>query len=100
MNKECICEVLEENNIDILRSEEDNIINIMYEFDDVEISGAKSFSENKEEIKNFLVEIAKDNLVEILEEIEEDFNINCNLKEEEYIHLNCIKYTMELIAAN
>lgn len=100
MNKESICEVLEENNIDILSCEENNIINIMYEFDDVEISSAKSFSENEEEIKNFLVDIAKDNLVEILEEIEEEFNIKCNLKEEEYIHLSYIKYTLELIATN
>lgn len=99
MNKDNVCEVLEKNNIDIL-SEEGNIINIMYEFDDVEIASSKSFCENDEEIKTFLVELAEDNLTEILEEIEEELGVICKLREVEYSHLSYIKYSLELTNIN
>ena len=99
MYKENICEVLEENNIDIL-SIEGNIINIIYEFDDIELKSAKAIGENEADIKDFLVELAEDDLSEIVEEIEEEFNIVCNLKQVEYTHLNCIKYELELHTNN
>ena len=68
----------------------------MYEFDDVEVASSKSFCENDEEIKNFLLELAEDNLTEILEEIEEEFNIICKLRKVEYSQLSYIKYSLEL----
>ncbi|CDM68466.1 Hypothetical protein CM240_1303 [Clostridium bornimense] len=99
MNKDNICEILEKNNVDIL-SEEENIINIIYEFDDVEIASSKSFCENDEEIENFLVELAEDNLTEILEEIEEELGVICKLRKTEYSYLSYIKYSLELTYTN
>ena len=95
MYKGSICEILEKNNVDIL-SEEGNVINIMYEFDDVEVESSKSFCENDEEIEAFLQELAEDNLTEILEEIEEELSIICKLRKVEYSDLSYIKYSLEL----
>lgn len=99
MNKKGMCEILEENNIDIL-SEDGDIINIIYEFDDVEIASSKSFCESNEEIENYLIELAEDNLSEILEEIEEEFNIICKLTKTEYSKEGYIKYSLELTDTN
>ena len=99
MNKNNICEILEKNNVDIL-SIEGNAINIIYEFDDVEVESSKSFCENDEEIEAFLQELAEDNLTEILEEIEEELSIICKLRKVEYSDLSYIKYSVELINNN
>lgn len=79
-----LIEFLEGNGV-IIENNTDNIINILYKFDLVEINVATSYANELEDIsdeerenekKEYLRDIAEDNISEIVEEAMEEFEIS------------------------
>ncbi|MGL5822047.1 MAG: hypothetical protein ACRCYE_10595 [Sarcina sp.] len=80
-----INKVLEENNFIIIKADESQI-DISYKFDLVELDAAKSFADEEEQSNfnevfvEYLKDIAYDNLLDILDEIEETYNQLFNIQ--------------------
>lgn len=91
-NKEEIIEILEDNDLDnvkeIKKHDECFIIKFSYEFDDLELEGAKEFADDECEEKNqgeewyqefflpYLNDMAIDNINDIIDEIADDFSLD------------------------
>ncbi|MGL4741745.1 MAG: hypothetical protein ACRC41_13200 [Sarcina sp.] len=86
---EKLINVLEENEFIIIISNSENNFKISYEFDLVEIDAAKSFASTDEEeytiaFADYLKEIAYDNLLDIIDEFEDDYN--------QHVSIECLNY--------
>ena len=91
-NKEEIIEILEDNDLDnvkeIKKHDECFIIKFSYEFDDLELEGAREFADDECEEKNqgeewyqefflpYLNDMAIDNINDIIDEIADDFSLD------------------------
>lgn len=88
MNKEMILEYLENNgvtDVDVVRSEENLMVATgFYDFDEDELAAAKAYAESqveegedtKEPLTSYLVDLAVDNLGEIMEDLIEEEGID------------------------
>lgn len=91
-NKEEIIEILEDNDLDnvkeIKKHDECFIIKFSYEFDDLELEGAREFADDECEEKKegeewyeefflpYLNDMAIDNINDIIDEIADDFSLD------------------------